>query len=233
MSNSKLTNPETGRENKQQISNEILLGLWLDNNLNQEQRLVFEQRCIHDEAFSQQVEMANILNVQVESYQDDVVPNWDREASFTQPEKAKWWQWQGLPSLSLGASALAIVMVLTGVQVKLDDGSMTISFAEQHSAQEIDRIVAAKLNEFSQNQQLALNEYSSTMQEQQLTTSAKLTEYLLKASRQERREDFAELIKYVNEQRSDDQNFYARQLNKLQNDIYDTPVETGVNSINK
>jgi hypothetical protein len=65
------------------------------------------------------------------------------------------------------------------------------------------------------------------MGQQQMDASTQLTQYLLGASRKERREDFAELIKYVNEQRGDDQLFYARQLNKLQKDIYAKPELTG------
>jgi hypothetical protein len=62
------------------------------------------------------------------------------------------------------------------------------------------------------------------MQKQQLQTSTQLTEYLLTSNRQERREDFAELLKFVNQQRYDDQIFYARQLNDLQDEIN---IQTG------
>jgi hypothetical protein len=126
---------------------------------------------------------------------------------------------------------LAIVMVLTGLQVRTDDGAMTISFAgkyrEQQSEQEIDKLVDVKLAEFQKTQQLALTNTIQTMQQQQMDASTQLTQYLLGASRKERREDFAELIKYVNEQRGDDQLFYVRQLNKLQQDIYAKPDLTG------
>jgi dTDP-D-glucose 4,6-dehydratase len=80
---------------------------------------------------------------------------------------------------------------------------------------------------------LALTNYTQTMQQQQMDTSTQLTQYLLGASRKERREDFAELIKYVNEQRGDDQLFYARQLNKLQQDIYANPDLSGTGNINE
>ncbi|MCF2948271.1 hypothetical protein L0668_09155 [Paraglaciecola aquimarina] len=239
MPNSKLANPEKSPPNNSEmsngesndVSNETLLGLWLDDDLNEKQRQEFEQRCISDLSFSQQVETANVLNMQANSYQDSAVPNWDRAASFTQTEKPKWWQWQGLPSLSLAMSVFAVVMVLTGVNIKVKDGAMAVSLSNQTNMQEIDRLVASKLAEYTNHQQQVLNEYALSMQQQQLDTSTQLTEYLLTASRQERREDFAELIKYVNEQRSDDQNFYARQLNKLQQDIYATPEPLSVGNI--
>lgn len=214
-----------------ELSNEQLLGLWVEQQLNEQQRNVFEQRCLDDKAFAKQVEMFNIFSMQSEHFQSDEVPSWDRSSTFNMPEKIKWWQWQGLPTLSFATSMLAIVMVLTGLQVRTDDGAMTISFAgkyrEQRSEQAIDKLVDIKLSEFQKIQQLALTNTTQAMQQQQMDASTQLTQYLLGASRKERREDFAELIKYVNEQRGDDQLFYVRQLNKLQQDIYAKPDLTG------
>jgi hypothetical protein len=216
---------------KSELSNEQLFGLWVEQQLNKQQQNVFEQRCLDDKTFAKQVEMFNMFSMQSEHYQSDEVPSWDRASTFNMPEKIKWWQWQGLPTLSFATSMLAIVMVLTGLQVRTDDGAMTISFAgkyrEQQSEQEIDKLVDVKLAEFQKTQQLALTNTTQTMQQQQMDASTQLTQYLLGASRKERREDFAELIKYVNEQRGDDQLFYVRQLNKLQQDIYAKPDLTG------
>jgi hypothetical protein len=215
------------------LSNEQLFALWTEQQLSQQQRNEFEQRCLEDESFAKQVETFNMFSMQSEHYQTDEVPNWDRSSTFDMPEKAKWWQWQGLPTVSFAVSMCAIVMVLTGLQVRTEDGAMTISFAGKQSEQEIDRLVNDRLAEFQKTQQLALTNYTQTMQQQQMDTSAQLTQYLLGASRKERREDFAELIKYVNEQRGDDQLFYARQLNQLQQDIYANPNETGTGNINE
>lgn len=219
------------------LTNEQLFGYWLDGELTDQQRLVFEQRCIEDESFAKQVETANMFAMQVEHYQSEPVPNWDRGQTFERPEKVRWWQWQGLPTLSFATSMCAIVMVLSGLQVRMNNGAMTISFTEQQNEQEIERLVteklAERLAEFQDTQQLALNNYSQSLQQQQMDTSTQLTQYLLGASRKERREDFAELIKYVNEQRGDDQLFYARQLTKLQQDIYANPEPSGMSKINE
>jgi len=218
---------------KSELSNEQLLGLWADQQLNQQQRHAFEQRCLEDQAFAKQVEAFNLFSMQSEHYHSDEVPSWDRANTFAMPEKAKWWQWQGLPSLSFATSVLAIVMVLTGLQVRTDEGAMTISFAGSQSEQKIDKLVNDRLAEFQETQQLALTNYTQSMQQQQMDASTQLTQYLLGASRKERREDFAELIKYVNEQRGDDQLFYARQLNKLQQDIYAQPDVLGTGNVNE
>lgn len=220
-------------EQDTQLSNQQLLALWAEQQLSQKQQNEFEQRCLQDEDFAQKVASYNQFAGLTESYQAAEVPSWDRDSTFDRPEKNKWWQWQGLPSLSFATSMLAIVMVVSGLQVRMDDGAMTISFAGKQSAQDVDRLVEARLAEFQQAQQLALTQYTQSMQQQQMDASTQLTQYLLVASRKERREDFAELIKYVNEQRGDDQLFFARQLNKLQQDIYTKPALSGAGTLNE
>lgn len=212
--------------------NEQLLGMWLDGQLNEQQRQAFEQRCLDDAAFAQQVEAANMFNLHAQHYVEQEVPQWDRAASFEQPEKTPWWHWQGLSGLSIALSVVAMFMVVTGFQIKVDEGAVTISFADKHSSQELERLVNDKLQQYQLEQQIAMNRFTQSLQQQQLDASGQLTQYLLTSSRKERREDFAELIKFINEQRTDDQLFYARQLNQLQQDVY-SPAQTGMNSSNE
>jgi hypothetical protein len=218
---------------KSELNNEQLLGLWVEGQLNEQQRHKFEQRCVEDHAFAKQVETFNVFSMHSKYYRSHEVPSWDRDSTFNMLGNVKWWQWQGLPILSFATSILAIVMVLTGLQVRTHEGAMTISFAGKKSQLVSDQLVNDRLSEFQEVQQLALTNYTQTMQQQQMDTSTQLTQYLLGASRKERREDFAELIKYVNEQRGDDQLFYVRQLNKLQQDIYAQPELTGSGNINE
>lgn len=213
-----------------EYQNEQLLTLWLDGKLTKQQRLAFEQRCVDDKTFAQQIETATLVSAQAQDFSEQEVPLWNMSATFTAPEKAHWWHGQGL---SIAMSTLAIVLVLTGFQVRSDGDAVTISFAGKHSNSEIEHLVAEKLQTFQQNQQLVLNNFSQSLQQQQLDASNQLTQYLITSSRKERREDFAELIKFINEQRSDDQLFYARQLNQLQQDIYTNPEQARLNSSNK
>ena len=172
-----------------------LLAAWLEGTLNESQRQQFETLCSEDEAFSAQVEGANQFLMEAENYQPQQAPEWDRESTFSMPDKPKWWQWQGLPAFSMGTSLMAIVMVMSGFQMTVEEGAMTISFASGKSDAQIQALVDDKLTDFQQNQQLALANYAQTMQQQQLDTNTQLTNYLLSSSRKERREDFAELIK--------------------------------------
>lgn len=221
------------------LDNSELLALWLDGALSGAQRNEFETRCAEDSDFASQVEAANLMQMQSETYESQEVPDWHKDKTFDpefyrdsnfnqrEPAKRSWWQWQGLPAMSLGTSMLAIVMVLSGLQINTDNEAVTISFSKGYDSNKIEQLVNNKLQQYQQNQQLALNTFAQTLQRQQLDASTQLTQYLLTSSRQERKEDFAELIKFVNQQRGDDQLFYARQLNKLQQDIYDAdkPLE--------
>lgn len=221
------------------LDNSELLALWLEGGLSDTQRIEFEVRCAEDSEFSAQVESANLVQMQAETYQQQDVPDWQRADTFdaevyqhakfsnAPPVKRRWWQWQGLPAMSLGTSMLAIVMVLSGLQINSEEGAVTISFSQGYDSNKVEQLVNTKLQQYQQNQQLALNTFAQTLQRQQLDASTQLTQYLLTSSRQERKEDFAELIKFVNQQRGDDQLFYVRQLNKLQQDIYDTDKSLG------
>lgn len=210
--------------------NEQLLGMWLDGSLSDQQRQAFEQRCLDDEAFAQKVEAANMFNLHSQHYVEQDTPDWNRGALFERPEKMPWWHWQGLSGLSVAFSFIAIAMVLSGFQIRVSEGTVMMSFADKQSSQDIERLVNDKLQQYQLEQQVAMNRFTQSLQNQQLDASSQLTQYLLTSSRKERREDFAELIKFVNEQRSDDQLFYARQLNKLQQDIYSNPAQSGLNS---
>ena len=200
-----------------------LLAAWLEGSLTAAQRQEFEALCSEDADFARQVEGANLILMEADRYQPEAVPNWDREKTFVKADTTRWWQWQWMPAFSMGTSLVAIMMVLSGFQITVNDGAMTISFASQPSQAQIQQMVDNKLETFKQDQQLALNNYAQSIQQQQLDASTQLTNYLLASSRQERREDFAELIKFINEQRSDDQMFFARQLNKLEKEIYAEP----------
>ena len=213
---------------------ETLLAKWLDNVLTPQERSKFETLCIEDSEFAEQVASANQIAMMAEQFEHSAVPQWDKTSTYDMPEKTKWWQWQGLPALSFGASAMAIVMVLTGFQVSIEDNRMTVGFAAATpSQQEIAAMVDDKLNQYQLANQEMFGKYVDAIALQQKESSAQLTQYLLSSSRQERREDFAEFVKFINQQRDDDQRFMARQLNHLKNEIdaleggYEVPSVSG------
>ena len=121
--------------------------------------------------------------------------------------------------MSMAMSAMAIVMVVSGFSVQVSEGKLTMGFQQGPSDEQVAALVNQKLNDYQQANQAMFTQYVTALQQQQQENSTQLTQYLLTSSRQERREDFAELIKFINQQRDDDQRYYARQLTQLQREI--------------
>lgn len=216
-----------------------LFAAWLEQNLSDQQRREFEHLCVEDAEFAAQVAAATQITMRVQSYDSEPPPDWDRESTFTLRRSAKWWQWQPLPAISMACSIVAIVMVISGFQLSVSDAGVIVSFQSGVEEKQIEQKLDQRLIEFQQQQQQTLANYAQSLQQQQLDASTQLTNYLLASSRQERREDFGELIKFINEQRQDDQIFYARQLNQLQQELYSEPTTapwssaSGIDQINQ
>ncbi|MDN4503774.1 hypothetical protein QX776_15290 [Alteromonadaceae bacterium BrNp21-10] len=198
---------------------------WLDGKLSPEQQQQFEQQCQSDPQMRERLTVAKQAQRSASSFEPRQVPQWNAAATFSSSvTNSGWFNWSG--SLSMAMSVAAILMVLFKVEVQIDDGSMTLSFAGKQQQHNIQKIVDEQLLAFKQDQQLVLASFAENVQQQQQLNNAQLSTYLLSSSRQERKEDFGELIKFVNQQRSDDQMFYTRQLGKLQEEMYTTPVKT-------
>lgn len=210
-------------------NHEDLLAKWLENSLSESERQEFETLCINDEDFARRVENANAVAMMAEQFEEVPVPSWDRESTFTAPERPRWWQWQGLPMASMAMSALAMVMVVSGFRVDVADGRLSMGFSDAPDQQQIAAMMDQKITDYQQSNQALFTQYVDALNTQQQKNSAELTQYLLSSSRQERREDFAELVKFINEQRSDDQRFYARQINNLQQEI--SALEAGYSTV--
>ncbi len=199
---------------------ESLISKWLDGELSATEQQRFEQLCLEDEAFSKQVEIANQFTHAADHFEQLAVPEWNKEDTFFNTQTASpWWHFQWMPAASMAMSVAAILMVLSGFHVQVSNGKMTLGFDQGPDEQAINQLVADRLEEYKESNQLLLTQYMDAMAKQQQENGAQLTQYLLSSSRQERREDFAELVKFINQQRSDDQRFYARQINNLEQEI--------------
>jgi hypothetical protein len=202
----------------------ILFSAWLEGNLNSEQQADFEQLCITDPEFAMQVERTNYVSLLGDTSLALEPPKWDKKSKFIFAEKTSWWQRQAMSLVAFGFSTVALFMVATDFNINIENGRASAGFGAQIPTAQIETLVQSRLDEYQRSNQALLTQYVDSMQKQQLQTNTQLTKYLLASSRQERREDFAELIKFVNQQRYDDQNFYARQMNDLQAEIN---IQTG------
>lgn len=194
---------------------------WAESELSAKEQQQFEIWCKEDDAFADKVAVHGRLQFMAENYQPQEVPNWQpetvfqQEKSFNLGQRQPWWQWRGLPAMSFAMSCFAIMLVVFKLEVTVNEGSMIISFAGAGEQQRMERLVNDKLLEYAKLQETQFTEKSKQLQEQQMQMNNQLANYLLSTSRTERREDFAQLIEHVNEQRADDQVFYVRQINQL------------------
>jgi len=202
-----------------------LFAAWLEGNLSPEQQRHFETLCIQDKDFAARVEQANFASMLSETTPDLAPPLWDKAATFnanlvSSQQVQAWWQWQGFSFASFACSIAAIVMVTTGFNLEYSNGRLSAGFATKSiDKNEINTILDARVADYQASNQQLFAQYINAIQTQQQQSNTQLTEYLLSSSRQERREDFAELITFINQQRRDDQNFYARQITDLQQEI--------------
>ena len=170
------------------------------------------------------MEHANYIGLLSDTSQELTPPVWNKNEHFEFTNKVPWWQWQAMPVAAFACSIVALLMVATGFNINIENGRASFGFGSDVPTQQIEALVQARMDDYLRSNQALLTQYVDSMQKQQLQTSTQLTEYLLTSNRQERREDFAELLKFVNQQRYDDQIFYARQLNDLQDEIN---IQTG------
>lgn len=202
-----------------EMQKQTLLAKWMESELSDQEQRQFESWCKEDKAFAEKVALHGRLEFMAENFQQQEVPEWDASGIFKAPERYSLWQWKGLPAMSFAMSLFAVLLVTFKLEVTVHDGSMTISFGGKADQRQIEQLVNDKFMEYAELQDNKYGEKSDYLQQQQMQMNTQLARHLLDTSRSERREDFAELIKHVNQQREDDQVFFARQINNLKTDI--------------
>lgn len=217
---------------------EALFAAYIDGELTHEQQEVFDAFVKTDSEFAARVESCNMLNAFADNFSAPPVPKWNKDATFfTSDETPKRAGWFSLPGMAMAMSACAMLVVLSGARLNVSDNSIALTFSNAPDKQNVDALVAQKVAEalgeqreyYQQANQSLFKEYAQALSTQQQQSSAELTQYLLASSREERKEDFAELLKFINDQRIDDQRFYARQFSRLQDEIDD--IEIGYSAV--
>lgn len=213
---------------------EALFAAYIEGELTPDQQATFNALCESDNEFAERINNSNTFKHYATAFRAPTPPRWNKESTFFEQEKSKGWlQSFSLSGFAVAMSACALLTVLTGAQISIKDNGVALTFAHETNASDVDALVSQKVaealgeqREYYQvaNQQL-FKEYAQALSTQQQQSSAELTQYLLTSSREERKQDFSELLKFINDQRIDDQRFYARQFSKLQDEIDD--IEMG------
>ena len=218
--------------NQSDISSESLLASWIQGSLSEQEQAAFSEKYKHDSDFARAVDNAQFLIDSREEFSSSTVPSWDKLASFKPSPKVSWYQWQGFPLLATAFSLCALIMVVTGINVSVSDKGLTVSLTPSVNEEAIEQLVNQRVEQqlaqqrelYQQANQVLFKEYAEALALAQQQSNTQLTQYLLASSRQERKQDFAELIQFINDQRIDDQRFYARQFSQLQDEIDDIEV---------
>jgi len=217
---------------------EVLLAAFIDGKLTAQQQEAFDALLNTDSEFADRVENSKMLNAFAENFAAPPVPQWNKEATFFNGnQRVEGARWFSLSGMAMTMSACAMVVVLSGAQLSFSDNGIALTFSHAVDDENVDALVAKKVAEalgeqreyYQQANQSLFKEYAQALSTQQQQSSAELTQYLLASSREERKEDFAELLKFINDQRIDDQRFYARQFSRLQDEIDD--IEIGYSAV--
>jgi hypothetical protein len=159
-----------------------------------------------DEQWLNRVHTANYVGHQADITPEHKVPAWDRGAMFESDTK-QWWQWQGLPAMSMAFSMFAMALVLFKVELVFQPEGVLLSFAgsaNEVQDEKMSALVNLRLKEFAAEQQVVLANYATDIQATQQDSNLQLASYIMGASRQERKEDMTDFIQYINEQRQDE-----------------------------
>lgn len=209
------------------IDQEQKFAHWLDEKTSQNNRQIDEEHFDKNSEWHDRMSTAHHLAHQVDTFSEYDVPDWDKASTF-ESDKKPWWQWSALPAMSFAFSCFAIALVLLKVELIVKPEGIMLSFADSYSksyqksqqASQDDRIaqlVDQKLQAFASEQQVILANYAADIKVKQQESNLQLASYVIGASRQERKEDFTDFIKYINEQRADeqfDQNMKFKELER-------------------
>ncbi|MFT5757118.1 MAG: hypothetical protein ACI9LM_001843 [Alteromonadaceae bacterium] len=175
-----------------------------------------------DDKWLKRVHTANYVNHQADITPELKVPDWDRGAMFESDIKP-WWQWQGLPAMSMAFSMFAMALVLFKVELVFQPEGVLLSFAGSANKiqdQKIATLVNLRLKEFAGEQQVVLANYATDIQTNQQDSNLQLATYIMSASRQERKEDMTDFIQYINDQRQDEKFNQKIKFQELEQKIY-------------
>jgi len=221
-------------ENKK-LTSEKAFEKWLDRSDlvedEQSQQVQSNANTHEDAIWQERLKTAQTIEHQVSVQAEHAVPHWDRSAAF-ETDKSPWWQWGGLPAMSMALSFFAMALVLFKVELVMKDDGILLTFAGSsqtqinqvsYSQEEINGLVEAQVNQklqrFASEQQVILANYVAEIKVKQQDSNLQLASYLMGATRKERKEDMSDFVQYVNDQRADDSLDNKIKFQQLENEI--------------
>jgi len=165
-----------------------------------------QQPTLKDKQWQERADVAHSLQHQTQLEHQQSVPNWDRGAAF-KSDHQPWWKWEVLPAMSMAFSVLAIALVLFKVELNIKPEGILLSFSGDNKVKNeaiVSALVDLKLREFAAEQQVMLANYATDFTTKQQDSNLQLATYVIGATRQERKEDMNDFIRFINDQRKDE-----------------------------
>ncbi len=137
------------------------------------------------------------------------------------PSQFRWW-----PQLSVGMSALALLISLSPLQLQSHANGLTLSWGS-HSPAQVEHQVATMLATYKTEQQQYLQQTLLLQQQQQNAQLVMLKDYLTETEQKARRTDMLELVEYLNQQRQADWQYWQDHAQPQQASLDFSPSAAG------
>lgn len=137
------------------------------------------------------------------------------------PSQFRWW-----PQLSVGMSALALLISLSPLQMQSHANGLTLSWGSSSPAQ-VEQQVATMLATYKTEQQQYLQQTLLLQQQQQNAQLVMLKDYLTETEQKARRTDMLELVEYLNQQRQADWQYWQDHAQPQQASLDFSPSAAG------
>ncbi|MEW5682497.1 MAG: hypothetical protein AB1780_08935 [Pseudomonadota bacterium] len=210
-------------------NNQQIFELWLDGKISTEQ---CKTQLQHAPEWLARLNSAVVIRQDANTPEFDAVPVFDSSAVFAsqwQRPKARrsWW-----PQISLALSCAAMMISLSPAQLRLQDGSLTLSWHNPKA--EVDTAVSAALSAYQQQQQQWLAQQLTLQQQNTNSQLVLLKDYLQDELKRDQRSDMLQLVEHLNQQRQADWQYWQDNYQPIQanfrpdNSYYLTPTNSGV-----
>ena len=186
------------------LNNQQIFEAWLEGSISDEQ---CARQLTPDSDWYQRFVSAQMIRRDARAPLFEPVPDIDTSSMFRQqwghqrPSRGwqSWW-----PQLSVGMSALALIISISPLQLQLQSGALALSWSQQQDEQQLSTMLAS----FQLEQQKYLQQQLAISQQQQSSQLIMLKDYLSENEQKARRSDMVELVEYLNQQRQADWQYW-------------------------
>ncbi|MEH8018748.1 hypothetical protein MN202_16015 [Rheinheimera muenzenbergensis] len=210
-------------------NNQQIFEHWLEGKISAEH---CAQQLQHDPLWYSRLQNALAVQADARIPQFDAMPAADSSALFASQwqrpaAKRSWW-----PQVSLALSCAAMLISLSPAQLRLQNGSLTLSW--HNSQAEVEAAVSSALTAYQQQQQQWLAQQLDFQQQNTSSQLVLLKDYLQDELKRDQRSDMLQLVEYLNQQRQSDWQYWQENYQPMQagyrpaNSYYLTPTDSGV-----